>query len=252
MSGVATMNNQIMAIAKAGRDRTMSGIRRNASSHTLRRLVAAAVLTVAAGALQGCGSMQNDGMSTGSIPDDYRTRHPITLTEVEHTIDVPVASGDHTMTIGTRDAITGFANDYRTSSSGSLQIQYPQGSMNSGAASHLRRELRQLLGKAGVSPARIIETSYTADASGDAAPIRLAFVGIRAVTDECGTWPEDIANNTVANKNYHNFGCATQNNLAAQIASPMDLVAPRGMTPIDATQRSNVITTYRDGDAATN
>ena len=55
---------------------------------------------------------------------------------------------------------------------------------------------------------------------------------------------------TTDNKHYANFGCATQNNLAAQIANPGDLIAPRGMTPIDAERRSNVIETYRTGGAA--
>ncbi len=32
--------------------------------------------------------MNKDGMSTSAIPDDYRTRHPIMLSEVEHTLDV--------------------------------------------------------------------------------------------------------------------------------------------------------------------
>jgi pilus assembly protein CpaD len=52
--------------------------------------------------------------------------------------------------------------------------------------------------------------------------------------------------NDFSNQNYYNFGCATQNNLAAQIANPEDLVAPRGMTPIDATRRNAAIKEYRE------
>ena len=52
------------------------------------------------------------------------------------------------------------------------------------------------------------------------------------------------------NKNYENFGCASQQNLAAQIANPSDLVGPRGMSPIDAANRATVIQTYRDGDTS--
>ena len=52
--------------------------------------------------------------------------------------------------------------------------------------------------------------------------------------------------NTFENKNYYNFGCATQNNLAAQIADPNDLLGPRRMTPADATQRGQALKRYRE------
>ena len=87
--------------------------------------------------------------------------------------------------------------------------------------------------------------AYDAAAYGPNAPIRLAFFAITAKAGPCGEWPEDLVENTVENRNYHNFGCATQANLAAQIANPMDLVQPRGMSAIDAEQRNVVIQDYR-------
>ena len=170
---------------------------------------------------------------------------PIVLTESQHTIDVPVASGDRELTAAMRDNIRGFAMDYSSKSRGVIQIMVPHGSANAGAASILRKDIRATLVGAGVARNRIIETSYGANPEGDAAPIRLAFVAITAKTNPCGQWPEDLISNTVENNQYHNFGCATQANLAAQIANPMDLVAPRGMSPIDAERRSVVIEDYR-------
>ncbi|MGF0537706.1 CpaD family pilus assembly protein [Agrobacterium sp. ES01] len=206
---------------------------------------ACAILVIAsAGLLAGCGNMHKDSMTTGAV-DDYRTRHPITLTDVEHTLDVPVSSGDRRLTTGMKDAIAGFAAEYASSASGIVQILLPQGSPNSGAAHQVRKEIRAVLTRSGVPSPRIVETSYQADASGDAAPIRLSYVAMTAVTNQCGEWPEDLANDTLQNRNYHNFGCASQNNLAAQISSPMDLLTPRKMSPIDATQRANVISDYR-------
>jgi pilus assembly protein CpaD len=213
----------------------------------LHRLVLAAVILGTASVLAGCGNMNKDRMSTSAIPDDYRTRHPIMLSEVEHTLDVPIASGDRKLTGGLRDSIGGFANEYLSSSSGTIQIMMPQGSANSGAASVMRKQIRDVLTTRGVKANRIIETTYQAQASGDAAPVRLSYVAMTAMTNPCGEWPEDLTNNTSANKNYENFGCATQSNLAAQIANPMDLVTPRAMAPIDATRRSTVIGLYREG-----
>ena len=105
--------------------------------------------------------------------------------------------------------------------------------------------------QAGVPAPRIVETSYQT-ASSAPAPIRLSYVATTAMTNQCGQWPEDIANNTMSNENWYNFGCASQNNLAAQLDNPMDLVAPRAMTPIDAQNRSKVIQTYRGQDKKSN
>jgi pilus assembly protein CpaD len=206
-----------------------------------------AALAIMAGLLAGCGS--KDNLSTGSIPDDYRTRHPIVIAEGERVIDIPVASGDRRLTAGTRDVIRGFATEYRNASSGVVQIMLPRGSANSHAAQLVRKDIRRLLAAAGVPPKRMIETSYEALAPGDAAPIRLSYVAITAQTEPCGEWPEDLTVNTLQNRNYYNFGCASQSNLAAQIANPTDLIGPRQMSPVDAAQRGEVIDAWRDAAA---
>jgi pilus assembly protein CpaD len=76
----------------------------------------------------------------------------------------------------------------------------------------------------------------------------MTFVAVTALTGECGQWPTDLFGPTVIdNTNWENFGCASQQNLAAQIANPSDLVGPRGMSPIDAEERAQVISVYRQG-----
>ncbi len=220
--------------------------------HPIHRILFTGLVLGTVAVLSGCGSMK-DQMSTSAIPDDYRTRHPIMLSEVEHTLDVPIASGDRKLTMSVQDSIAGFAADYLSASTGTIQIMVPHGSPNSGAASGMRKQIRQVLTTRGVPSNRIIETSYQAEANSNAAPVRISYVAITATTNPCGEWPEDLQNNTFSNKNYHNFGCATQSNLAAQIANPMDLVTPRDMAPIDATRRSTVIGLYREGsDTSTN
>lgn len=203
------------------------------------------VLGLAALLLQACGTPHED-LRTGGIPDDYRTRHPIQLAEVEQAVDIPIGTGDRTLSIGTQDVITGFVNDYRTSASGMLRIAYPSGSVNAAAAQGLRRDFRKLALQVGVPSRRIAESTYQAPADGSLAPVRLSFRGVKAATNGCGEWPEDILH-SAQNTNWTNFGCATQSNLAAQIANPTDLVSPRAMTPIDAKRRTTVIGDYRNG-----
>jgi pilus assembly protein CpaD len=226
--------------------RPVSGSKRNTDMNFLKSLTCAAVLVSALAGLSGCGSLKTDAdMTTGSIDNDYRARHPINLAESEHTLDVPVASGDVKLNLSVRDAIRGFAIDYASTSSGYVQILVPQGAVNSQAALRASREIKALLAESGVSKARIRQSSYTAEAQDQSAPVRISYIAISAQTAPCGEWPEDLLSNSSANKNWQNFGCASQQNFAAQIANPMDLVAPRGMTPIDAQRRATVIDTYR-------
>lgn len=208
-------------------------------------MIRLSALGLAAMVLQACGTPRDD-LKTGSIPDDYRTRHPITLSEVQQTIDIPVASGDRGLSIGTQDVISGFLSEARRQSSGVLTIQYPSGAVNSAAAQGLRRQFRQLAIQQGIPPQRIAEVSYQAPQDGGLAPVRMSFNSVKATTEPCGEWPTDILHDT-ENRNYENFGCASQQNLAAQVANPTDLVAPRIMTPIDAKRRTTVIGNYRDG-----
>ncbi|TLX11648.1 CpaD family pilus assembly protein [Rhizobium sp. MHM7A] len=206
-----------------------------------RALFTTAIMSLAI--LSGCAG-PHDQLTTGGIPDDYRARHPIIVTEAEQTVDIPVASTDRRLTIAQRDLIRGFAANYISRASGPVYVLSPEGSPNSAAAYQLRNQVRVELATRGIASSKIINTSYAAAGAGDAAPIRLSFTGTTAVTTQCGQWPKDISND-FANQNYYNFGCASQNNLAAQIANPEDLVAPRGMTPIDAQRRNNAIQEYR-------
>ncbi|WP_411034761.1 CpaD family pilus assembly protein [Shinella sp. BYT-45] len=203
-----------------------------------------ATLLLSAAMLSGCGNRVRS--VTGSIPDDYRTRHPIILTETAQTMDIPIATGDRELTIAVRDNIRGFAADHAAKSRGAVQVMLPLGSVNAATAQRLGKEIRATLIAAGVRRDQVIMTRYDAAGYGASAPIRLAFFAITANAGPCGEWPEDLVVNTMENRNYHNFGCASQANLAAQVANPMDLVQPRGMTPIDAEQRNLVIQDYRD------
>ena len=219
-------------------------MRETSSSSSLGRAGLVAVVALTAGLLQGCA---RDPLTTNAIPDDYRTRHPITLSEAEHSLDIPVSAGDSRLTTAMADNIRGFAQNYASMSTGVINIQMPSGSANSASAARMAKQIRTTLSGAGVAPGKIMETRYAASPNGDSAPIRLSYVAITAMTGQCGQWPEDLLDNTFANKNWYNFGCASQSNLAAQVANPMDLVGPRGMSPIDAERRAVVIDTYRNG-----
>ena len=214
----------------------------------LLRTIAAPML-LAVSLLSGCAGWPGNSVTVGAVPDDYRTNHPIIVAEKERSVDLPVASGDRKLTISMREIVRGAAQSYRSSASGAIRIMVPVGSANAGAASVLSTQVAEVLRDEGVPGDRILSSPYHVTSPDDAAPIRIAFMAITASTGECGRWPEDLLANTTENKHYANFGCATQNNLAAQLANPGDLIAPRGMTPIDAERRSTVIEAYRTNGA---
>ena len=210
------------------------------SFRSFGRTMSVALLAGTVFALAGC--VGSNSVVVGSVPQDYRTTHPIVLSEKEQTLDVPVASSDRRMLIGVTDMVRGFADKYRHSASGLVRIMVPHGSANAGSASIVSHQVRKVLIANGVPASLTVIVPYDAGGYGDA-PIRIAFRATTAHTDQCGRWPTDLARDD-NNGNYENFGCATQNNLAAQVANPSDLLAPRQMTPIDSERRTAVYQSY--------
>jgi len=203
------------------------------------------VLAIAlAASLAGCANFHRDSITVGSIPDDYRTNHPIVIAEKNQKIDLPVGAGDRGMTGSQRDALLGFLDGYDTSAAPALTIAAPIGSANQAAAQAASRDFARLAMAAGVKRDRIVMTSYQSAVPEASAPVRVAFVTVKAQTDKCGRWPEDLLK-TSENKHYADFGCSSQNTLAAQMANPNDLLGPRKQSDIDAENRSKVIDVYR-------
>lgn len=211
------------------------------SFSSARRTVRMVLLLATAVTLGGCVGDHAD-VIVGSVPQDYRTAHPIIVSEQDQTLDVPVASGDRQMVTGVKDMVRGFADKYRRSASGTVRIMVPHRSANAGSASRIARQVRNVLVAGGVPSSRTVVVPYDAGGLKDA-PIHIAFRAMAAHTTPCGRWPKDLARDD-NNGPYENFGCATQNNLAAQVANPSDLLAPRGMTPIDSERRTAVYQSY--------
>nr|WP_237684053.1 CpaD family pilus assembly protein [Pseudaminobacter soli] len=211
---------------------------------TASRPVLSMVVALATGLLSGCVTPP-DSVIVGSVPDDYRTRHPIVIAEKEQVIDLPVGASDRGMTRMQRTALGGFLSDYDRSAAPVLAILVPVGSRNELAASHAARDFAHFAKKHGVPASRVLISSYQAGSIEVSAPVRVMYSAMKAQTDRCGRWPADIAE-TTDNKQYFNFGCSYQNNLAAQVADPADLLGPRKMTPPDAERRGIVIDDYRE------
>ncbi|MAU98992.1 MAG: pilus assembly protein CpaD [Fulvimarina sp.] len=194
--------------------------------------------------LAGCGNVHH--VEVGAIPDDYRTRHPIVVSQAETAIDIPVSSSEAKLTLSSRSRVEEFASRFNADRIDTIRVLVPYGSANERAAETVSRDVVKTLQKQHVDRKQILIMPYSAVGDTGPTPIRLAYSTLVAETGPCGRWPEDLGE-TQENRNYYNFGCASQQNIAAQIADPRDLLAPRGMDPSDAQRRTNVIDKYRNG-----
>lgn len=221
--------------------------------HTGRRpgpvLPAVAVAGGLLMALAGCtSSAQQTTLTTGGIPDDYRHNHPIAVEEMIDSMDVPVGQDTQRLTGAMSANVAGFGRKFVDSGSSLIAVVAPSGSPNQVAAALVAVQVEDALRGAGV-PGRSIEYRvYRAGPEERNAPVRIAFNRITAHTEPCGPW-QDQTSKVGENRHHSSFGCATQQNLAAMVASPLDLLYPRGMTPADATRRADVLEKYRTGAA---
>jgi pilus assembly protein CpaD len=208
-----------------------------------RRLAAAAALVFL---LAGCSTSKRQDI-VGSVPDDYRVNHPILIDEQLAAMDVPVGLDTARLTAPIKGNITGFAQRFKASGSGLIAIIVPDGSPNEVPATGIAHRIYDVLVGAGVGPGSIDFRVYPAGPSETNAPVRLAFNKVTARVEGCGAWPDRLEND-FKNRNYANFGCATQANLAAMVDNPLDLLYPRALAPADAGRRSAVLEKYRNGD----
>jgi pilus assembly protein CpaD len=208
------------------------------------RLPFLAALALTTSTLSGCAMFgQRDHIEVGAIPDDYRTRHPIVIAETQKQMMVPVGNAPRDLTFAEKEVISGFLANYGTQGSGAIYVSTPSNAQNSGAAGNVANQAAQVAQDNGFG-GRIMMSQYNAPADQPTPPVIISYGAMTASAGPCGKWPEDITPNS-ENKQYQNFGCAYQNNLAAMIANPMDLLGPRKTGPIDASDRDKVISDYR-------
>ncbi|MFV2092661.1 MAG: CpaD family pilus assembly protein [Hyphomicrobiales bacterium] len=184
---------------------------------------------------------------TGSI-NAFRVadRHPIKVVKSQAQIEIEVPGYARRLTPRQHDRVKAFLAQYKTQGESKLTISVPSGGKNEGAAMSILSQIRKTLASANVRSTAVRYTPYYARNS-DEAPIILGFQRYEAQASPCGMWPSNLAESP-NNKPYANFGCATQNNLAAMVANPADLIGPRTMTAADADRRATILKLYRQGE----
>ena len=219
---------------------------------TLRLLGALAGLSVALGACTTSG----DVATTASVPGDYRLRHPIAIEEADRSVVVFVGHGRGGLSASERADVMGLARTWVREGTGAIVADVPVDTPNARAAAAAFQEVRALLAAGGVPPRGVMLRHYHPDDPRAFAAITLTYPRIAAVAGPCGLWPDDLGPSILnreysENKDYYNFGCAYQRNMAAMVDNPSDLVQPRSETPVYTARRNVAFERYRKGETTT-
>jgi pilus assembly protein CpaD len=214
-----------------------------------RRALASLFALAMAAPLGACGV--NRTLPPPAMAADYHERHPIVLADSTYTLDAFPPSIGATLDTPTALRIHEFAERYRNLGRGPMTVLTPIGGPSGSVTRSGVDSVRAALAASGVR--NLYMSTYPATSPELASPIRLVFRGVKAkVANRCGDWPTDLAGASGLedwkNTSYWNFGCANQTTLAAQIADPRDLVAPRGESPSDIEMRMRAIGNVRKGE----
>jgi len=201
-----------------------------------------------AAALAGCNTTVAQD-TTGSIPLAYADSHPITVKEGKKTLVLFVGAGRGGLSPMQRAEVLAFAQNWKRDATGGVTVDRPVGAANERAANDTLKEALSILQQAGVPNNGIGIRPYNPGEK--LATLRLNYPLMVAEAGPCGLWPDDLGPSNdpkhFENKQYYNFGCATQRNLAASVAEPADFVQPRAEGPVYTAKRAAAMDKWRKG-----
>ncbi len=226
--------------------RTMIAESRGVAAFAIRAAMVAGCALV----ICGCNTDQPQIAAVPDVPTDYRLRHPITISEADHSLEIFVGSNRGELSATQRAEVLAFAQTWKHEATGGVLVNLPVGTGNERAAAAAGHEVRSILAASGVPADGIIVRGYHPP-GGRLATIHITYPKVSAQAGPCGLWPQDIGPSL--NRGYFenqppwNFGCANQRNLAAMVDNPADLVQPRRETPAYTMRRTTVVEKYRAG-----
>jgi len=205
--------------------------------------------------LAGC--LLDQDVLTANQATDVRQRHPIAIREGEHTVNLLIGVDRGGLLPAQRAEVVGFADSWQQEGTGGIVVDLPTGTPNARAAADTLREVQSILTASGVPARAIVIRHYRPPDPSKLATLKLNYPKMVAEAGPCGQWPRDIGPSYQSgdsyNRDYWNFGCSQQQNLAAMVEDPADLVQPRTETAPSAPRRTMVLDKYRKGEStATN
>jgi pilus assembly protein CpaD len=174
------------------------------------------------------------------MAEDGAFNHPITVEPSYQSLKLYYSPADSGIQPNDQARFKAFITDYQAHGNGSIAVSAPSG-MNSQAMIGF---FAQRINDMGVSKDHILVATH--DAPDGDMRVEINYVSYQAHTDKCGDWSQDLAY-TDDNDTPKNFGCSVQQNIAAQVADPRDLIQPRDMDASNSARRATVINNYEQG-----
>jgi pilus assembly protein CpaD len=157
--------------------------------------------------------------------------------------DVLLAPHEAGLSDAQQAALVGLVSRWRDHGGGQIVIKEPAGGQ--GQSYRSTAAVQDALEALGVDPGQVRVAGYDAGPR-PGAPIVVGYIRYEAKGPDCGREWKSVTD-SFENKPNSNFGCANTANIAAMIANPADLIAPRTSDPADAGRRETVLTKYREG-----
>jgi pilus assembly protein CpaD len=184
-----------------------------------------------------CAGPSNDGHA---MFEDPAANHPITVSPSYQSLKVNFSAADAGLLPDDAARFTRFVENYRDHGNGAISISVPAGSDTRAAAAYFAGRIAEM----GIARNRILVATH--DVHDGDMRVELDYMSFKAGTAPCGDWSRNLGV-TWRNQTDPNFGCAVQHNIAAMVANPRDLIAPRDMEGGDAVRRATVLDNYEQG-----
>lgn len=187
----------------------------------------------------GSCAMPMQDAATATMEDPV-ANHPIAVEPSYQSIRLFYSPADSGISPADRARFDSFIADYEAHGNGAIAVSAPNGVNSQAMIAFFAQRINDL----GVAKDHILVASH--DAPDGDQRVEINYVSYEAHTDKCGDWSENLAY-TADNLTPKNFGCAVQQNIAAQIADPRDLMQPRTSDDADAARRAGVVSNYEAG-----
>jgi pilus assembly protein CpaD len=198
------------------------------------------LIAAAAAAASGCAFNGPDQAMT------IAEEHPITVDSQAVTLTLDLAEGQNALSAQDKTRVRAFADSYLVAGHGPIALSGPSGSSRDGAGRSLIAAAQDYLVEVGVDASMIAPAAYRA-ADDRGRQVVLSYTRYVATPSACGNWA-GLRSRDYRNLRSPNFGCATQNNIAAMVADPRDLTEPADAGSADAMARIRGLKAYREGE----
>lgn len=204
---------------------------------TSRPLPSTALLAAIAGlalALSGCGAlfMSDEEALWRNTPAE---RHAIGFRSGQATLGVELPPLGAELSTNQQADLREFLTAYQSESTGALRISLPTASGDGGRAGSALRQVMAIADDLGIAPQSVRVSRHAPH--GGSTGLALAYPRRVVVPPQCHDWSEDLGRNH-QRVHHPEFGCATQRNLALNVADPRHLQRPASEQPRSAERRS--------------